>query len=433
MADVLLTMEQLLADSPAIITPEEGTLIDGSVITVYRNRVLVDLGGAATGVISGKEAHDSQNTLKDLKPGDQVTVFVLEAENDEGLTVLSLRKASQQKTWERYIHAYENQEIIKVRVLEANKGGLLIETDSIKGFIPVSQLAPMNYPRVTNADNAKIFAKLQKLVGQELETRIINIDNDTGKLILSEKAAYREQRNKALLDVKVGDTVKGKISGVVNFGIFVTFNSLEGLVHISEIAWGHVKDPSDYGKLGDEVDVKIIGIESEKISLSIKQLTEDPWKQIAANYKEGDIIEGVVSRVEDFGAFVQIQDDINGLIHISDFTDEEGAKIADYVSTGDKVKAKVIIVDTDNRRIGLSTMEVTRQDGTVFVAPEKKSTESKEKVEESELEKLGLTAKQIAAFEEAGYKDKEAILAADDETLLAIEGIGQAAIKKVRG
>lgn len=443
MADMLMSMEELLEGSPSLIIPEPGTLVDGTVITVYRNRILVDLGGVSTGVIAGKEAHDSHDTIKTIQPGDTVSAFVLEPENDEGLVVLSLRKASQKKTWQRYIDAFEKQEIIKVRVSEANKGGLLLETDGIKGFIPVSQLAPMNYPRVNGADSAKILARLQKLVGVDLECRIINIDHETGKLVLSEKAAYREKRAVALGTVKPGTIVKGKISGVVNFGIFVTFDGLEGLVHISEIAWGHVKDPSDYGKLGDPVEVKIIGVEGEKISLSMKQLTEDPWVQIASKYKEGDIVSGEVNRLEDFGAFVSMSDDINGLIHISDFTEDETESISKYMSIGDKVKAKVIVVDTDNRRIGLSTMELTKADGSV-VKMEPKTTakkasakadeakEMKDLSDKTEVTELGLSAKVADALMEQNYKTVADLKKATDEELTDLDGIGPAAVKKIR-
>jgi small subunit ribosomal protein S1 len=430
----LISMEELLLNSPQIIVPEPGTLIEGRVIVVHKNRVLVDLGGVSTGVILGKEANDSHDTVKSLNPGDEVTSFVLEPENDEGLVVLSLRKASQKKTWQRYLDAHEKQEVISVTVSEANKGGLLIETDGIKGFVPVSQLAPMNYPRVNGADHAKILARLQKLVGEKLDVRIINIDHDSGKLILSEKAAYREMRAKSLSTVKVGDNVKGKISGVVNFGIFVTFNGLEGLVHISEIAWGHVKDPSDYGKLGDEVDVKVIGIDSEKISLSMKQLTEDPWLKVAAKYAEGSEINGEITRLEDFGAFVALEDDINGLIHVSDFTTDESESISKYVEIGDKVKAQVIVVDGKNRRIGLSVTELTKKDGTKTTKEAKKPTPkaSEDASEASELDELNLGAKLTETLAKAGFTTKKALAKATDDELEALDSVGKAAVKKIR-
>ncbi|MDD3861860.1 MAG: S1 RNA-binding domain-containing protein, partial [Candidatus Gracilibacteria bacterium] len=277
-------MEELLKSVPEVEIPTPGSLCDGSVVSIFKNKVLVDLGGGYTGVISGHEAHDSFGTLKSLQEGDSVTSFVLEEENEDGLVVLSLRKASQKKTWNKFVTAFETGESITVTPSEANKGGLLLNVDGIKGFIPVSQLAPLHYPRVDGADSNQILVRLTKLVGVPLIVKVINLDRDGGKLIFSEKAAEHEKRGEALDKLDVGEKVKGRISGIVKFGIFVTFEGLEGLVHISEIAWGHVKDPHDYGRLGDEVDVLIIGKEGDKISLSMKRLVPDPWIEGSKKY-----------------------------------------------------------------------------------------------------------------------------------------------------
>lgn len=372
-------MQDLMKDAPEIHIPKPGTLVEGSVVNIQKNRVLVDLGGMASGIISGQEAHDSAGTVKDLQIGDDVEAYVLEEENEDGLVVLSLRKASQRKTWHNFIDAYDQGKVIEVSANEANKGGLLMNVDGIKGFIPVSQLAPLHYPRVNGADSAQIYARLQKLVGIPLHVKIINLDKDGGKLILSEKAAESEKRKVALEKLEVGQKLKGKISGIVNFGIFVTFNGLEGLVHISEIAWGHVKDPNDYGKLGDEVEVLVIGIDKEKISLSMKRLVPDPWIEAAKNFKVGNMIEGVVNRVTPFGAFVKLDDDINGLIHISELTDEvdEVTDPEKYIKVGEKVTAKIIAIDPEEHRVGLSIKGDSE---------ESSSSEEEEKVETEKTE-----------------------------------------------
>ena len=315
-------MEQLLKNAPDILAPKPGTLVDGRVISIYKNKILVDINGVMTGLISGREARDSVDTLKKIKVGDNISAYVIDEEDAEGYIVLSLRKASQEKTWKRFEEAFERGDVITVNANEANKGGLLLEIDGIKGFIPVSQLAPLHYPRVNGADVNMILQRLQALVGTKFLVKIINIDKENGKLILSEKAAMEEQRKVALTSLKVGQKVKGKISGIVKFGIFVAFDGLEGLVHISEIAWGHVKDPADYGKLGDEVEVLVIGIEGEKISLSMKRLVEDPWLEAAKAFKIGDVIEGEINRLTPFGAFIKLGDDINGLIHLTEITAE---------------------------------------------------------------------------------------------------------------
>lgn len=398
MSDNLISMDELLKSSPTIFIPEPGTIVDGKVITVHKNKILVDLGGVSTGVISGKEAVDSSDTISSLGRGDEVSAFVLEPENDEGLVVLSLRKASQQKTWKKFVDFYENKESIEVKITEANKGGLLVEVDGIKGFIPVSQLAPLNYPRVNGADSAKILSRLQKLVGQKLSVRIINIDEENRKLILSEKEAQNEERIKALKTIEAGEIVEGKISGVVNFGIFVTFNGLEGLVHISEIAWGHVDDPSNFGKLGEKVKVKVIGIEGEKISLSIKQLTQDPWLEIAKKFEEGQKVTGTVNRVTEYGAFVTLAEDINGLIHISEINDPEVQEKGLSFKVGEEVSATIINIDVENHRIGLSVLG--------------------KKPSDSSLASLGLSDKLLLALEKVGVKSADELKGKSVEELV---------------
>lgn len=353
-------MQAALMNAPEIVLPRPGDLVEGTVINVNRNKILVDLcGGAMVGIIMGKERQDSMKTADSLKPGDPVKAVVVEDENDEGFFVLSLRKAAQNLAWDRFFKMYESGETFEATASEANKGGLLLEIDSIKSFIPVSQLAPMHYPRVNNANSQEILKRLQKLIGIKFKVRIINVDKANGKLILSERAAFDEERNKALTSLKIGKTVKGRISGIVKFGIFVAFDGLEGLVHISEIAWGHVSNPADFGKINDNVDAMIIGVEGDKISLSMKRLTPDPWVEAAKKYKVGDFIEGKISRITSFGAFIQLEPEIHGLIHLSEISEDKVEDIEKYIKVGQSVKTKIINVDLNEHRIGLSIKAVT--------------------------------------------------------------------------
>lgn len=378
-------MEKLLKDSPEIVFPTPGSLIDGTVTDIFKNKILVDLGGISTGIIAGKEAHDSMGTMKELAIGDTVSAYVIDPENPDGLVVLSLRKASQEKSWNYFVDAYESGEVIQVKANEANKGGLLLEVDGIKGFIPVSQLAPMHYPRVNGADSNEILKRLNDLVGKDFDVKVINVDHDNGKLILSEKAAMSEQRNASLKKLKIGQKVKGEISGIVKFGIFVAFNGLEGLVHISEIAWGHVKDPAEYGKIGDEVEILVIGIEGEKISLSMKRLTPDPWLEAAKNFKIGKTVEGEINKVTQFGAFVKLGEDINGLIHLTEIQEEPLEDATEALKAGDKVKAKIISVDPEEHRIGLSIKALSEKGSVKKEEKEEAKTEdSAEKAEKEE-------------------------------------------------
>lgn len=352
--DDKLTMDQLLAQSDDFVKPELGSVIHGKVISLRKNRIIVDLNGVAVGVISGSETHDSANTIADLTVGADVSAVVIEDENEHGMVVLSLRKASQANAWDRFEKAYKEGDVVEVTINEANKGGLLIDVDGIKGFIPVSQLAPVHYPRVDGADASQILTRLKKLVGMKLQVKVINIDRGTGKMILSEKAAIQAASQNKLKELGVGDSVVGKVSGVVKFGIFVTFDGLEGLVHISEIAWGHVSDPHQYAKVGDPVEVQIIGIEKDKLSLSIKRLIPDPWEEIAQKYPIGSKVKGTINRFSQFGAFVQLEDSINGLIHLSEISDEKVEDPKDFLSIGQEVEATVINIDRDEHRIGLS-------------------------------------------------------------------------------
>lgn len=352
-------MDDLLVQTDTSLASFElGSVVEGDIIHKDKSLILVDLNGVATGIIAGRDLNDSSNTKDSLNIGDRVTAVVIGDENPDGLIVLSLRKASQIRAWDRFKEMFENKEILTVKALEANKGGLLLEMDGIKAFIPVSQLAPLHYPRVEGANSEKILERLNALIGVDFTVRIINIDEDNRKLILSERAAMEEQVKEALGKLEPGSRVKGKISGIVSYGIFVTFGGLEGLVHISEIAWGHVSSPGKYGKVGDEVEVLVIGVDNGKISLSMKRLKDDPWVSIAQKYKEGDVVEGPVTRITDFGAFVHVEQDINGLIHLSEISHEVVKDANDFLKVGQRVKAKIITLDLKEHRIGLSVKEL---------------------------------------------------------------------------
>lgn len=408
-------MEQLLQQMDDFHMPEPGKLVEGEVIAVYKNKILVDIGGVTTGIISGREAKDAEDTIKTVKVGDKISAYVIEPENEEGYIVLSLRKATQEKTWKKFLDAYENSDVITVKANEANKGGLLLDIAGIKGFIPVSQLAPMHYPRVNDADANQILSRLQKLVGENFKVKIINIDKDNGKLILSERAAMEAQRQKALETLEVGQKVTGTISGIVKFGIFVAFDGLEGLVHISEIAWGHVKNPSDFGKIGDKVDVEVIGVDGDKISLSMKRLVPDPWLEAAKKYKIGTIVQGEVNRITPFGAFVKLNDEINGLIHVTEI-DPPVKDPGEILKIGDTVSAKVIAVEPDEHRVGLSIKALKEKpakeakiDETEEENAEKEEVEVEEVVEEKPKKKI-VKKKATTKKEEAEEKPKKKVV-----------------------
>lgn len=389
-------MEDLLAQGPQYKTYYPGILVECEIIDVMGTKILVDIEGCAIGSISGKEAHAAEGEMKDLVPGKKISAYVIEPENEEGYYVLSLRKASQERTWTNFMKAYEDGEVVKIAVTEANKGGLLVLMEGIKGFIPVSQLAPLHYPRVDGANVSEILSRLQKLIGTQMDVKIINVDRTGGKLILSEKAALEDLRSSTLKNVHVGSKVKGVISGIVKFGIFVAFEGLEGLVHISEIEWGHVKDSSQYGKIGDPIEVQIIGIEGDKISLSMKRLTADPWQSVKDRYSVGKIVKGKVDRITQFGVFVKLEDDINGLIHLSELSYEPVKDPHKFVKVGQTVEAKIITVDVEEHRIGLSLkalQEPPMGDEKEAVKEEKAEKTKKKKEARPKVEKPEKTEK----------------------------------------
>lgn len=316
-------LDEIIISGPQGIEITPGKVIPGRVIALEKGRILVDLGGTATGVVSGKELIDAFQTAKTTSIGDEVMVFVMEDENDEGMVVLSFRKASQMRAWDTFLEMKESKETMEVVAKEANKGGLMVDAMGVKAFLPVSQLAPAHYPRVDGANAQAILAHLESFIGQKFKVCVITINEEIRKLVVSEREAMGAERVKELKELQLGTTVKGKIHGIVKFGAFLTFGNLEGLVHISEISWGHIKTPGEVLKVGQEVEALVIGVDGEKISLSIKRLTADPWLEKIKSFEIGSRVPGKITKVTDFGAFVSLAEDVNGLVHKSQLDEGE--------------------------------------------------------------------------------------------------------------
>jgi len=406
-------MDELMKSSPPVFRPRPGELVEGNVVYKGKNKILVDLNGVTTGIISGRELRDSFNTFRELQEGMEVAALVLEEENDEGLVVLSLRMASQKKAWERFHTLVDQDETMKFTAQEANKGGLISNIDGIRAFLPVSQLSPLNYPRVNNADAGEIINRLGKFVGHTFTVKVVTMDEEAGKIVVSEREAMSEERAKALEGLKIGEVKDGLVSGLVKFGLFVTFEGLEGLVHISEIAWGHVKNPAEHAKMGDQVTVKVIGIDGDKLSLSIKQLTKDPWEEVAERYPVGKKVSGSIVRFADYGAFVRLEKDINGLVHLSEIAHSKVTDPSEALTIGQKIDAQVINIDVDERRIGLSIKALQPIDEATLkriqaeqAADDAKKAEAAEPKEAADGEEEKPKAKKKAdEVEEGGEKE----------------------------
>ena len=358
-------MEELLTQHVLEI-PEIGDVIPGTVMFVASSYALIDLGPMGTGIVLGKEMRDGLGPEGKLKVGTKVTATLMNYENEDGYIELSIREASYEKSWEDIEHKMTNREVIATKVSEANKGGLMVEINGIVGFLPVSQLASEHYPRVEDGDKNKILDLLKKLIGQEIQVRILDADRESEKLIVSEKAAQSEKERELINLLKVGDIVSGEVSGVVDFGAFVKFTppvredgkkaaeKLEGLVHISELAWQLIDDPREMIKTGDHVEAKIIGIEETRISLSMKALKKDPWDEVLEKYKVGDVVSGKVDKINHFGAFVYLDKDIHGLAHVSEFQDVyPGKKIEDVFKEGETYSWNILSIEPKSHRMGL--------------------------------------------------------------------------------
>lgn len=351
MAKAAPTMDELLTsanDSVAQLVADE--TINGTVLSVRKHEVLIDLGAQGVGYVPRREVGHSMK----LNVGDEVTASVVDTELDNGYSLLSLRKAAKDKGWEEVSAKMAAEEIIEVMPYDANRGGLLIEYEGVRGFLPVSQLSAEHYPRVGSADKDEILQRLNGLVSQTLKVRILDCDRKANKLIFSEKEAIKDGLAERFEKLSINDTVTGVVTGVVDFGAFVNVDGIEGLIHISEISWERVNNPSDYVKVGQTVEAKIISIDKERLSLSMKQLTQDPWLDEIEKFKKGDTVEGTVTRITPFGAFVQISPSVEALVHISELGGGEGAD-PEKVFTLNELKSFVILeIDKENRKISLS-------------------------------------------------------------------------------
>jgi len=355
-------MDKLLDDNSQIALPEVGDVIDGLVISAANSEIFIDINGIATGVARGPELVDESGLYTHLAPGDAVSATVLELENEIGQLELSFREAGHMKAWEELVRAMKEKDVVEGTIIDANKGGLIVRYGLVTGFLPVSQLTVEHYPRVEGANRQKILARLQTYVDNVFTLRIIDVDEVEGKLIFSEKAAKEAEQSEVLSQYKVGQIVEGKVTGVVDFGAFVEFgDGLEGLVHISELAWQRIDNPKDVISVNDDVKAQIISIDGGKISLSIRRLEEDPWANVAKKYTVGDIVKGTVLKLNPFGAFVELDKDIHGLAHISELSWKKIQSPEEVVKEGEERKFKIVSIEPHNHRLGLSVKQMTEK------------------------------------------------------------------------
>ncbi|HIH11549.1 TPA: S1 RNA-binding domain-containing protein [Candidatus Woesearchaeota archaeon] len=355
--ETLSKFQQLLQEGPYLHIPQVGDVVTGKVISTGRKEIRVDIDGYTTGVVRGRELFSESTEFNNLEIGTEIQATIIDFENENGEMELSFRFAGQQKAWECLRELLTSTDAVDTKILEANKGGLILQLENITGFLPVSQLSPEHYPRVSGGDKQKILEKLKSYVGIKMRVRVIDVNEDDEKLIVSEKAVWEDEQKSVLSQFKIGDTVEGEVTALADFGAFVKFDSLEGLVHISEIAWQRIDHPRDLLKLGQTVKAEIIGLEGSKIFLSMKKLVRDPWANVEDKYKIGSKVTGTILKVNPFGFFVELDDEIHGLAHVSELTSKQNPDVNQIGKPGQTMEFRIVSIEPKEHRLGLSLKE----------------------------------------------------------------------------
>ena len=389
-----------LLEKDGFAIPQVGDTITGKIITASKSEVKLDIGGVMTGIIRGRELYFDASEYAKLPAGSEIEATVIDTDNENGDLELSFRHAGEQKAWQNLQDAFAKKENIKVKVLDANKGGLIVVHGQVTGFLPVSQLAPENYPRVSGGDKTKILEKLKTLINTEMEVRVITLDEDDKKLIVSEKDAWQDKQKDIISRYQVGSVVEGSITAITGFGLFINFdNNLEGLIHISELAWQRIDDINELYKIGDVIKAEIISIDGSKIFLSAKKLIDDPWKNVAKKYAVNQKVTGLILKVNPFGLFIELDNDIHGLAHISQLSLAAGQKITDAYAPNTRAEFTIISLEPENHRLGLANI--------IKKAKKEKDGEAKEEAAETEA-KPKKTAKKEATAEKEEAETTEA-------------------------
>lgn len=357
------SMEALLASEALNIDlPQAGEIRKGTIASISQNQILISIGAKSEGVVAGRELEQLTQEERDaLKVGQELDVYVIIPEDDNGNVVLSLKRALEQMTWENVEKMIADEVVIDTKIIGFNKGGLIAAVGNLRGFIPSSQVSQA---RRAQSTGDKPEQRWQKMVGQPISVRIIEVDRERHRLILSERAANTESRSslkdRVIGELEEGKTYTGRVTSLADFGAFINVNGADGLVHLSELSYDRVAHPKEVLEVGQEVQVKVINIDQEKrrIGLSIRALQDDPWKNHMAKFSVGQLVEGVITRLTKFGAFARLEGDIEGLIHISELSENRVEHPKEVLHEGDVKTLRIIRIDPDQHRIGLSLRKV---------------------------------------------------------------------------
>lgn len=361
--DENLTMAELL-DNPALAMPQlqRGEVVEGIVARIDPDEVLVDIGLKSEGVIGGKEMDDE--IASTMRVGSKVLVYVMQPEGPDGHAILSLRRARMEKSWRKAEELYQEDAVIDAEVIDFNKGGLIVDL-GVRGFVPISQIPELRgLSKGQEGEPSEVIDRLAQMKGRVLKLKIIELNRNRNRLILSERLALQEQRShrkdELLAELQPGQVRRGRVTSLASFGAFVDLGGADGLVHISQLSYSRVNHPSEVLSVGDEVDVYVLSIDpdTKKIALSLKKAQPDPWSQVDQKYHVGDLVEGTITKLAKFGAFAKIDDGIEGLIHLSELSENAVENGKDVVSEGQRVTLRVININPTRRRLGLSLRQV---------------------------------------------------------------------------
>jgi small subunit ribosomal protein S1 len=394
-----------LLEKDDIKIPQLGDIVKGKVVSASKSEVMLDIDGILMGIVRGPELYNEVEEFSTLKPGDEIEAAVIDEENENGELELSFRLVGQEKAWNKLRQAVKDKTTVKVKIVDANKGGLLSRYCQIDGFLPVSQLAPDNYPRISGGDKSKILEKLKSFVGAEFEVTVMTLSEEDNKVIFSEKDVWNKRQKPALDKYKIGLQVDGKITAITNFGVFVSFGeNIEGLIHISELAWQRIDSPSEMYKVGDKIKAEIISIDGAKVFLSAKKLLIDPWLEASAKYKIGQIVSGIILKVNPFGLFVKLDEEIHGLAHVSLLNIAAKDKITDLYQSGEIKNFEVVSISPSEHRLGLKLAGEGKETAKPKTEKTAKAKKSEEKVETDETNDEAAEAKE----EKVEKKEKKA-------------------------
>lgn len=416
-----MSLEALLEDKAYLQIPKVGDVVKGRIISNDKKEVRIAIEGFRTGIVRGPELREDTQGVAALKPGDEIEATVLDLENENGNVELSFRSAGARRTWNHLRDLQKEGTIVSVKIIDANKGGLMASFDHMVGFLPVSQLSPEHYPRVSGGDKAKILEKLRSYIGKDFSSKILDVNEQEEKLIFSENVVWEDEQKSVIAKFKVGDTVEGEITATTDFGAFMKFNlpagqvgSLEGLIHISEIAWQRIDHPKDLISVGQTVKAEIISIEGSKIFLSMKKLADDPWKNVAERYSIGQVVKGKILKANPFGFFVELDTDIHGLAHISELSGTPIKDPTEVAAVGDTLEWKVVSIEPEYHRLGLSLKAMKEppadpsSEGEVKEGEKKEEPKAEEKKDSpSDLSSVALAKDETLVKEEETKTETE--------------------------